>query len=262
MLSVSSISSCAGSRPRLLEDARHAAHQAFLAELARRQVDRDRRRGRGPASMPARAPGGRPRAAPTRRCGTIRPVSSASGMKRAGRTRPHSGCIQRTSASAPTMRAGRAGRPSAGSAAGTRLRSSARRRRVLQRQALVHALVHLRGVELEVVAAVLLGAVHRRVGVLQQRVDVGPVLRVEADAGAAGDVAAPCPRWSIGSLDLGDDALHRAEDDLLVRLVVQDQHELVAAEARHGVALAQHARAGARPCAFSSSSPVVWPSCR
>ena len=40
---------------------------------------------------------------------------------------------------------------------------------------------------------------------------------------------------------LGADALHRAVDDLLVRLVVEDQHELVAADARHGVALAQHA---------------------
>src|SRR5260221_347480 len=34
---------------------------------------------------------------------TMRPVSSAIGMKRAGRTRPHSGCIQRTSASAPMI---------------------------------------------------------------------------------------------------------------------------------------------------------------
>jgi len=34
---------------------------------------------------------------------TMSPVSSASGMKRAGRTRPHSGCIQRSSASEPQM---------------------------------------------------------------------------------------------------------------------------------------------------------------
>ncbi|MNT16342.1 hypothetical protein D3C72_1514410 [compost metagenome] len=36
--------------------------------------------------------------------GTIRPVSSASAMKRCGATMPRSGCCQRSSASTPTMR--------------------------------------------------------------------------------------------------------------------------------------------------------------
>jgi hypothetical protein len=35
--------------------------------------------------------------------GTIRPVSSASAMKRSGPTSPSSGCSQRTSASRPTI---------------------------------------------------------------------------------------------------------------------------------------------------------------
>jgi hypothetical protein len=86
---------------------------------------------------------------------------------------------------------------------------------------------------------VVLGAVHRRVGVAQQRLDVAAVLRVEADAGAAGErqvVAVDVHRQA----DLVDDALHRAEDHFLAGVVVEDHHELVAAQARHRVALAQH----------------------
>ena len=47
--------------------------------------------------------------------GTIRPVSSASGMKSTGWIRPRSGCCQRTSASAPRDLAGARGRRWAGS---------------------------------------------------------------------------------------------------------------------------------------------------
>ena len=53
--------------------------------------------------LPLRRPGGRPRRAPSAPSGTIRPVSSASGMKSAGgRSGRASGCSQRTSASKPT----------------------------------------------------------------------------------------------------------------------------------------------------------------
>ena len=64
--------------------------------------------------------------------GTIRPVSSASGMKSAGETRPRSGWFQRISASNAPMRSSR-GRTAAGSRARTRRAAIARRRSLSSR---------------------------------------------------------------------------------------------------------------------------------
>jgi hypothetical protein len=117
---------------------------------------------------------------------------------------------------------------------------------LLHRQALVGELVHLGGEELEGVAPLGLGAVHRRVRVLEQRLHVRAVLRMRLMPGAAGDVqlaAAHLHRLA----HLADDAAHGAEDHVLARLVVQDQHELVAAQARHRVAVAHRGLPAARP---------------
>ena len=59
---------------------------------------------------------------------------------------------------------------------------------VLERAPLERLLGHGRGEQLEVVAAALLGPVHRRVGALQQRLGVLAVLGVEADPAARRDV--------------------------------------------------------------------------
>ena len=58
----------------------------------------------GPSGSHASWPPARQAVSRTQRpIGTIRPVSSASGMKASGGTRPRVGCCQRTSASNPTI---------------------------------------------------------------------------------------------------------------------------------------------------------------
>ncbi len=89
------------------------------------------------------------------------------------------------------------------------------------------------------VAAVFLGLEHRDVGVADQRIHVGAVLgeQAHADAGRAEDLALA-----------DDEGLPETVEDLLgddvgARLAVQvgQQHEeLVAAQAGHGIAVAQH----------------------
>ena len=79
--------------------------------------------------------------------GAIRPVRSASGMKSPGMTRPRSPSCQRIERLDADDRAGRRGRRAAGSAARTRSRSTARRRRpAIERRAI--ASPPSRGVEL------------------------------------------------------------------------------------------------------------------
>ena len=58
---------------------------------------------------------------------------------------------------------------------------------VLERQLLQRRGVHRLAVELVVAAAGVLGVVHRGVGVLEERFEVGPVLGEQADADARGD---------------------------------------------------------------------------
>ena len=170
------------------------------------------------------------------------PVSSAIGMNSAGDTRPCSGCGQRSSASTPPMRpVGQVDR-AAGSAAMNSPRSSARRRSVSMRQAAAHALGHLRAEELAVVAARLLRVVHRGVGVAHQRLGVSPSRGIQRDADAAvGMQLVPRDRERLG--ELGQDASGHA---CRLRAVVGDvghaDDELVAAQARHGVLVAQAAR--------------------
>ena len=99
--------------------------------------------------------------------GTIRPRSSASGMNSIGGTRPRVGCCQRSSASMLDHAA--AGDVDLGLEVEQQL--AARQRELQRRLELELArreLGQLGGVELDVVLALLLGQVHRRVGVLEQ----------------------------------------------------------------------------------------------
>ena len=110
----------------------------------------------------------------------------------------------------------------------------------LQGQALQGGGVHVGSVELVAVAALLLGAVHRGVGVLHQRLRVPAVLRVEADADAGRHEQL---------LVLLQEGLAQRVEHLVRHLgrvhrrgdVGQQQRELVAAQPRHRVAFPQAA---------------------
>ena len=100
--------------------------------------------------------------------GMMSPVSSAIGMNSAGDSTRRSGCGQRSSASAPSMRA--AGEVDQRLVVQGELAALERAPQVgLGREAAAHALGHLRAEELVVGAPRLLGVVHRRVGVAHQR---------------------------------------------------------------------------------------------
>ena len=119
----------------------------------------------------------------------------------------------------------------------------------LEHQALDRRGVHLRGVEGEGVAAVLLGVVHRRIGVAQQVDDVLRVARAEGDADAGGQehlVLAQLER----ARDLGEQRTRQLRDRAAVvgigRQPVDEQRELVPRQAPdHGV-LGQRARQALR----------------
>ena len=101
---------CAGSTPVLGDDLarpRSTRSRAGRPGAAERLTETRSGRASGPRGAPL---GGLPAGLaehPARRAATIRPVSSATGMNSPGASRPRSGCCQRTSASTPTIAAGR-----------------------------------------------------------------------------------------------------------------------------------------------------------
>ena len=104
----------------------------------------------------------------------------------------------------------------------------------LEHHLLEHPDVEGRVVELEAVAAALLGAIQRHVGALEQLVRSGTVLGIEADPDAGGDVqlvAADVERRP----DRLEDLLRRLDRVLGVLQPAQNEDELVAAHARDGV---------------------------
>ncbi|MCY1276714.1 hypothetical protein D9M70_253820 [compost metagenome] len=110
-----------------------------------------------------------------------------------------------------------------------------------QLQALQRAGVHFRLVELVVVLAHFLGVVHRRVGVLHQLVQLGAVLRRQRHADAGGDeelAAFQGERPGQAGEDLLGDLDRPHQRLFAVALARQQQGELVAAHARHGVVVA------------------------
>ena len=106
-----------------------------------------------------------------------------------------------------------------------------------QLQALGQGPHHFRREEGHGIAAVGLGAIHRRVGVLQQRVGRFAVARIDGDAQAGVDrqqLPADFHRLGQGAENL----LRHRHDVGDFGHVAQHHDELVAAQARHGVALA------------------------
>ena len=95
--------------------------------------------------------------------------------------------------------------------------------------------VHFRAVELETVAAELLGAVHCGIGVGEQRVDVVGVVGIVGDPDAARHVqrvARDFKRRGDRHLDVANDRRHRFE---ALFLTEEQRDELVAADPDHGV---------------------------
>src|SRR5882672_11361823 len=149
----------------------------------------------------------------------IRPLSSASGTKSSGPSRPSVGCCQRTSASAPTILE----RPST---TGCQCSSSSPRISAARAE---HRVVEAHGA-----AARVLGVVHGGVGLLEQLGEVAPVARVERDA----DRGADGERAALDSERPAEDREQPLAERrrLLARLeAVPQQREVVAAQARERV---------------------------
>jgi hypothetical protein len=108
---------------------------------------------------------------------------------------------------------------------------------VFEGQALESARIHRRRVELIIVAACIFGAIHCRVGIAHQRLRIGSVIRINADAYARGD--------EQFVFEDGERNLQRLQNflcDLRCVFHVIDsrnqQRELIATESRHGIAFA------------------------
>ena len=107
-------------------------------------------------------------------------------------------------------------------------------------QAVQGARIHFFGIELEIAAAQFLGAVHGGVGILQQGIAVDAVARVDADADAADRrefVAEHVHRQQQGFQQFR----RQHGGGAALRDVRHQDHEFVAAQARHRVALAHDA---------------------
>src|SRR5579859_4235620 len=106
-----------------------------------------------------------------------------------------------------------------------------------QLELLGHQDVELAREELEVVAAAVFSPVHRRVGVLQQGMRVLTVIRMERNTDAAADEKFPLLD-DPGLRDGSQYPLHEQPDRLGAGVAVDEQHEFIATETRHGVAFA------------------------
>ena len=128
----------------------------------------------------------------------------------------------------------------------------------LGRQAAAHALVHLRAEELVVAAPRFLGVVHRGVGVAHQRLRGVAVVGIERDADAGRHVQL-VPSTVNGSASSARMRAATRAGFAAVGDVGQADDELVAAQARHGVVLAQ---AGRQPRGHRLQQLVAdaWPS--
>lgn len=97
--------------------------------------------------------------------------------------------------------------------------------------------VHVVGVELDIVAAALLGPIHRRVGVSQQGFDIAAILGKQADADARGDhtlIVANLKRCFEHRQQL----VREVHDAVFLTQVLQHADEFVTTDADDGVVLA------------------------
>ena len=133
------------------------------------------------------------------------------------------------------------------------LRSSARRRSASSRTRVAAWIGQAMIEQLEAVAAARLGPIERGVGVAQQHVALLAVVREDGDADAGGDVQfllVDPHRRAHGFQQLA----HRRHRVLRPLQSRQDEDELVAAHAGHGVAVAQ---AGLQAAAERHQQPIA-----
>ena len=170
------------------------------------------------------------------------PDSSASGMNTCGGTLPCSGSFQRNSASAPTI--GAVVDPHHGLVVQLQRVVGERVAQRRLERVLAQAVLGQVGIEeLVRVAAEVLRAVHRDVGVLQELFRIVGVVGIHRDADRRRHV-------DVVLLDLErlrdrvEQLLRDAAEHRRIVEILDDHHELVAAQAREQIGLAQ--RAGQR----------------
>ena len=227
--------------PGLGQDRVDLVDEVRLAELAGRQVDRHHQARAARAGRRATRVAWRQAVSSTHRpSGTIRPVSSASGMNDSGGTRPRTGCCQRTSASKPTIRS--VVEVDQRLVVDAQLAALDRAPEVVLHVDPVHRLVGHRRLEQRRSAAdgVGLGADHRDLGLAEHLVRRRPARPADGDPSDAlmNQSRPPIGNGARSSCadPLGDPAGVVDVDDR-----VEDDPELVAAEARDRVARPERA---------------------
>ena len=255
-VSVSSTTRRSGVSPMSRERRRDVVDEPGVGELRAREVDahdelcgeRVSRRARPPACAHASRSTQRP-------SGHDQPAVLGDRDELAGHQQPALGML-------PAHQRLDARRGAASSQVDDRLvvqhaarpRAAPARRSALELEPLDHRDVHLGLEDLLLAAALGLRAVQGEVGVAQQVVGLVGADR-DPDAGADHDLAALHREGLVHRLE---DAVRGHRDGCVVGVLEQDD-ELVAAEARRGVAGAHAARAAASPPSRSSSSPAAWP---
>ena len=174
----------------------------------------------------------------------IRLLSSASGMNCDGEMSPCPGSRQRSSASAPTTRPSR--KIHLGLVQDDELVALERAAQLaLQHEPLDGRGIHVRYVKRPGIAAVLLGVVHRRIGVADQVDHVLGIVRADRDADARGQVDLLLIHVERAADLVEQRAGEGAEARTVVEVrgqVIHEHRELIAGEpADHGL-LAQHPR--------------------
>ena len=132
----------------------------------------------------------------------------------------------------------------------------------LELQPLLHARVHVRGVEAICVAAGLLRRVHRGVRLLDQRHRVHGVQRVDRHADRARERGRLVGEAERRLERVADPLQHGHDFEGRMRRVEagQDHHELVATQSRDGVRFAHRVGEALRDRTCRSWSPASWPS--
>ena len=251
----------AGGEPPTAERGATSATRSGVLELAAREVDRSSSAAAAASAACQRAGlRGTPRAAPTRPSGTIRPVSSASGMNSPGETGRARGAA---SARAPRRPVIRAARP-------------ADDRLVVQRRTRCRARARVAGrpssSSRSTRAACICGLEH-----LVARPCPRSLARVHRESALRSSSSGPSPRparampmLTAATSSVASERDRRAQrrrsavgrlGDVLARLadVLEQHRELVAAEPRDGVAAAQRCRAAARRPRAAARRRRAWP---
>ena len=191
------------------------------------------------------------------------PVSSAIGMNLSGGTLPRSLLIQRASASKPTSAPLPIDLGLVDDADLTTLQRASQPG--FQHHALGRLRTELAREELIIALALLLGQVHGGVGALDQIDRRLAVARIQADTNAAGNDELLWMPFVADINGLGyfrQQAVEQPGDRCGLVVIVEHQHKLVSAVARHGIGLAQAGLEAARDFDKQAVAPTDDRGCR